>query len=322
MSAIRRREFIAGLGSAAAWPLAASAQRRTRLPLIGVLWWSPFVFPMADFRRGLADQGFVIGENVAIDFEFPPQFSQLTAHAAALVERRVDVIVAASLREPVQAAKASTTTIPIVFVYGGDPVDDGFVANFGQPGGNLTGMTSGQGGLTGKRLSILRELLPGATTIAFLTSPASGVSQDRARAAWQSFGLNVMILEARDEHEIERAFAEMTERLVQALVIDNSPLAGPRFIRTIIALAERHKIPAIYPFFQARFGGLISYSTTGASYRDAAQYVGRILKGTKPGDLPVQQPTKFTLVINLKTAKTLGLTIPETLLATADEVIQ
>jgi putative ABC transport system substrate-binding protein len=277
---------------------------------------------MADFRQGLADQGFAIGENVAIDFEFPGQFSQIPARAAALVERRVDVMFAGNSREPVRAAIATTKTIPIVFFYGGDPADDGFVASFGQPGGNVTGMTSAQEGLTGKRLSILHELVPGATTIAFLTTQGPQVSHDRIRAAAQNLGLNVIIFGARDDREIESAFMEMTERLVQALVIDNSPIAG-RFSRTIIALAERHKIPAVYPFFQARIGGLISYSTVVGSYRDiAAQYVAPILKGAKPGDLPVQQPAKFTLVINLKTAKALGLTIPETLLATADEVIQ
>jgi putative tryptophan/tyrosine transport system substrate-binding protein len=322
---MQRREFIAGLGGATMWPCIAAAQRRTRLPLIGVLWGGEPVFPMADFRQGLADQGLIIGENVAIDFEFPFQLSQLTAHAAALVERRVDVIVAANNQGTIRAAKASTKTIPIVFAYGGDPVDDGFVASFGRPGGNVTGITSGQSRLTGKRLSILHELVPSATTIAFLTGPGTGESQDRARAAWQSFGFNVMILEAReDPREIERAFGEMTERLVQGLVVDNTTLADT-FSRTIVALAERHKIPAIYPFlYLARIGGLISYSTIDRSYyRDvAAQYVAPILKGAKPADLPVQLPTKFALVINLKTAKALGLTIPETLLATADEAIQ
>jgi len=163
-----RREFIAGLGGAAAWPCVAGAQRRTRLPLIGVLWFSPVLFPMADFRQGLADQGFVIGENVAIDFEFPPQLSQLPAHAAALVERHVDVIFVGNSWDPVRVAKAATTTIPVVFFYGGDPVDHGFVASLSRPGGNVTGVTSAQEGLTGKRLSLLHELVPGATTIAFL----------------------------------------------------------------------------------------------------------------------------------------------------------
>jgi putative ABC transport system substrate-binding protein len=150
---MRRREFIAGLGSAAVLPWAASAQQRTRLPVIGILWLAPFRFPMADFRQGLADQGFVIGENVAIDFEFPAQFSQLPSHTAALVERHVDVMFVAQNNAVVRAAKSATPTIPIVFFYGGDPVDDGFVASFSQPGGNFTGMTSGQEGLTGKRLS-------------------------------------------------------------------------------------------------------------------------------------------------------------------------
>jgi putative ABC transport system substrate-binding protein len=333
---IRRREFIAGLGSAAAWPVVVRAQQRgTRLPLIGVLWAAPFPFPMADFRQGLADQSFVIGENVAIDFEFPVQLSQLRAHADALVERHVDVIVVGRSRLPVREAKAATATIPIVFSYAGDPVDDGFVASLGRPDSNVTGMTSGQEQLTGKRLSLLHELVPEATTIAFLTSflptpglaflttPALNVSSDRARAAAQALGLSVLIFGASDDREIERAFMQVAERLVQALVVDNTGIAN-RFSRRIIALAERHKIPAIYPFsYHTRIGGLISYSTIQQSYRDvAARYVAPILKGAKPRDLPVQVPTKFQLIVNLKTAKALGLTIPETLLATADEVIQ
>jgi putative ABC transport system substrate-binding protein len=320
---MRRREFIAGLGGVAAWPLVAQAQRRPRLPIIGVLWFSSTPFPIADFRRGLGDQGLVIGENVAIDFEFPFRLSQLPASASALVERHVDVIFVAPSWAPVHAAKAAATTIPIVFYYGGDPVEQGFVASLSRPGGNVTGMTSAQEGLTGKRLDLLHELVPGATTIAFLTGSMPYVSRDHVRAAAQSLGLNVLIFGASNDREVERAFMEMTDLHVQALVVDNAPIAVAS-ARTIIALAERHKIPAMYPFLlQARIGGLISYSTVIASYREvAARYVALILKGAKPGDLPVQQPPKFELVINRKTAQALGLTIPETLLATADQVIE
>jgi putative ABC transport system substrate-binding protein len=224
----------------------------------------------------------------------------------------------------VQVAKAAITTIPIVFNYGGDPVEDGIVASLSQPGGNVTGMTNGNLELTGKRLSLLHVLVPEASTIAFLTMPGPNVSSgNRVRAAAQALGLSVLIFEARDDREIERAFMQMAERLVQELVVDNAGIEN-RFSGTIIALAERHKIPAIYPSsYLARIGGLISYSTIPQGYRDvAARYVAPILKGAKPRDLPVQVPTKFQLIVNLKTAKALGLTIPETLLATADEVIQ
>jgi putative tryptophan/tyrosine transport system substrate-binding protein len=186
---MRRREFIAGLG-AVTWPVVARAQqRRTRLPVIGVLWFGNAPFPMAPFRQGLADQGFVIGENVAIDFEFAVQFLRLPAHAAELVERRPDLIFVAPSHGPVQAAKSSTTTIPIVFVYGGDPVEDGLVASLGRPAGNLTGMTSQDAELTSKRLEFLHQLVPHATAIAFLTTP---ISKQRnrmhaaARDAYQS----------------------------------------------------------------------------------------------------------------------------------------
>jgi putative ABC transport system substrate-binding protein len=323
---LRRREFIAGLGGAAAWPLAARAQLRRRLPMIGVLWLNNLPFPVADFRQGLADQGLVIGENVAIDFEFPIRLAQLPAHAAQLVERRVDVIFAAPFTETVREAKSATTTIPIVFLYGGDPVADGFVGSLGRPSGNVTGMTSQSTELTGKRLGLLHELVPAATTIAFLTntlpkSPQS--SPDRLLAAAQRLALNVLIFEVGNDRQVERAFTDMTEHLVQALLIDNVGLANSSS-STIIELAERHKIPAIYPSIPlARRGGLIRYSTVGPSYRDvAARYVAPILRGAKPSDLPVQQPTKFALVINMRAAKALGLTIPNTLFALADEVIE
>jgi putative ABC transport system substrate-binding protein len=288
---------------------------------------------MADFRQGLADQGLVIGENVAIDFEFPLQLERLPAHAAELVERRVDVIFVGSNFGMVRAAKSATRTIPIVFLYGGDPVDDGFVASLSRPGGNVTGMSTQNEVLTGKRLGLLHELVPSATTIGFLsnsmpyqaaaTNRPFSPSRDRVLAAAHSIGLNVLIFGADNDREVERAFTEMTEQLVQALIIDNVPVAN-RSSRTIIELAEHHKIPAIYPFlYQARSGGLISYSTVGPSVRDVAtRYVAPILRGAKPSDLPVQQPTRFALVINMRTAKALGLTVPLTLRATADEVIE
>ena len=321
---MKRRTFIAGLGSAAAWPRVAAAQRRVHLPVIGVLWSNNLPVPIADFRRGLADQGLVIGENVAIDFEFPPQFARLPAHVAELVKRRVDVIFVANSSASVHAAMSATAMIPIVFLYGGDPVEDGFVVSLSRPGGNVTGMTTQQAELTKKRLGLLHELVPGATTIAFLTgAPLYAPSRDAVLAAAHSFGINVSIFQANNDREVEHSFADMTEDLAQALLIDAAPVAIDSS-RTIIALAERRKIPTMYPFSnQVRGGGLISYSAMTPSYREVAvRYVAPILKGAKPSDLPVQQPTKFELVINLKTARALGLAIPETLLATADEVIQ
>ena len=319
---MRRRDFIVGLGSAVAWASVAGAQQRRRLPVIGILWHGNFHFPMSDFRRGLADEGFVIGENVAIDFEFASQFEQLPVHAASLVERRVDVIFVAPSLGAIRAVKSATTTIPVVFSYGGDPVEDGFVASLSRPSGNVTGVTNQTMELTNKRLGLLHELVPGATTIALLTNSISQ-SRDRVLAAAHSLGLNVLIFEANYDRDLERVFMDIVEQRAEALMVDSTLLALNSG-RTIIALAERHKIPAVYPFlYQARRGGLISYGATMESYRQtASQYVAPILKGAKPSDLPVQQPTKFALVINLKIAKALGLTVPPGVLAIADEAIE
>jgi putative ABC transport system substrate-binding protein len=318
---MRRRDFIVGLGGAVAWASVAGAQQRRRLPVIGVLWLSNSHFPISDFRRGLADEGFVIGENVAIDFEFAFQFAQLPVHAASLVERRVDVIFVAPSLGAIRAAKSATGTIPIVFFYGGDPVEDGLAASLSRPSGNVTGVTNQAMELTSKRLGLLHELVPGATTIAFLTTSISP-SRDRVLAAAHSLGLNVLIFETNYDRDLDRVFTDIVEQRAEALIVDNTPIAANSG-RTIIALAERHKIPAVYPFLnQARSGGLISYTATMESYRQAAsQYVVPILKGAKPSDLPIRQPTKFALVINLKTAK-VGLTVPPNVLAIADEVIE
>jgi putative ABC transport system substrate-binding protein len=320
---MRRREFIAGLGTAATWPCIAGAQRRARLPVVGVLWPNSPAFPLTEFREGLAEKGFVIGETVAIDFEFNLQFSQLGPQAAALVERRVDVIVAGPNIQTIRAAKSATTTIPVVFAYGGDPVQDGFVASLNRPGGNVTGVTAQSTELTATRLNLLHELVPSAMTVGFLTIPSSKPTKDRVLAAARSLGITVLMLECSNERDIEHAFMEADRYRAEALMVDNTTLAG-NSSRTIVALAERYRMPAMYPFLgQLRIGGLIGYSTVSESFRQVAtQYVARILQGAKPSDLPVQQPTKFKLVINMKTATALGLTIPETLLATADELIQ
>ena len=318
---LRRREFITGLGSVAAWPLTTQAQqRRVRLPVVGVFW-SIVPFPVAEFREGLAEKGFIIGETVAIDFEFVYQNSRLDAQAAALVKRRVDVIVAGSSGPAVRAAQSATTTIPVVFSYGGDPVEDGFVASLNRPGGNVTGMTAQATELTGKRLGLLHELVPSATTIGFLTIPGSK-SKDRALAAAQSLGINVLMLEATNVREIEQAFMEADRYRTDALLIDNQTPANI-FSGRIVALAERYRIPAIHPFlYVPSIGGLISYGTVSYFRYLVTEYVVRILQGVKPSDLPVQQPTKFKLVINMKTAKALGLTIPVGILVQADEVIE
>jgi putative ABC transport system substrate-binding protein len=319
----RRREFIAGLGSAAALPFAARAQQqRFRLPVVGVLWSNSPPFPLTEFREGLAEKGFVIGETVAIDFEFNLQFSRLGPQAAALVERRVDVIVAGPNIQTIRAAQSATTTIPVVFYYGGDPVEDGFVGSLNRPGGNVTGVTGQSTELTGRRLSLLHELVPSAMTVGFLTIPSSK-SKDRVLAAAQSLGISVLMLEASNERDIEHAFMEADRYRAAALMVDNTTLAGNSG-RTIVALAERYRMPAMYPFLgQLRIGGLIGYSAVTESFRQVAtQYVARILQGAKPSDLPVQQPTKFKLVINMKTAKALGLTIPTAILVQADEVIE
>jgi putative ABC transport system substrate-binding protein len=319
---IRRREFIAGLGGAAAWPLTTQAQqRRVRLPVVGVFWHNTVPFPVAEFREGLAEKGFIIGETVAIDFEFVFQNSQLDAQAAALVKRRVDVIVAAPSGQAVRAAQLATTTIPVVFGYGGDPVEDGFVGSLNRPGGNVTGMTAQATELTGKRLGVLHELVPSAKMIGFLTIPGSK-SKDRVLAGAQSLGINVLMLEATNEREIEQAFMEADRYRSEALLIDNTAPATI-FSGRIVALAERYRMPTMHAFLWVpRVGGLICYGAVNQSVRYlATEYVARILQGAKPSDLPVQQPTKFKLVINMKTAKALGLTIPAGILIQADEVI-
>jgi putative tryptophan/tyrosine transport system substrate-binding protein len=219
---MRRREFIAGLGgTAAAWPLAARAQRRTRLPVIGVLWWANAPFPTAEFGRGLSDEGFIIGENVVIDFEIPVQFNRLHAHAAELVGRGVDVIFVAPSPFPIQAVKSSTTTIPIVFLYGGDPVADGFVASLSRPNGNVTGVTSQDVELTNKRFEFLHELVPRATAIGFLTTPVSQ-ARNRGRAATLHLGLDLLILEAVNDRQIGHAFIDIAERHAEALLVDRA----------------------------------------------------------------------------------------------------
>jgi putative ABC transport system substrate-binding protein len=325
---MRRREFIAGLGSAAAWPVVARAQQRPT-PEIGLLQLgTPSSWNFTGFRQGLKDMGYLEGQNLAIDVRWANNdFDRLPELAADLVHRQVRLIVALGSIATARAAKAATNTIPIVFGFGADPVQEGLVASLNRPGGNVTGMTSLSDGLLGKQLGILHELLPKASHFGLLSdlkTPVHNVIVKDAQAAASAIGGTIEVLTASTSDEIDIAFARLAyEGRVQGLLVPNYPFFIFARIQLAI-LAARFVVPTIYPFReQTEAGGLLSYGPDIADRdRQVGRYVGRILKGEKPADLPVMQPTKFTLIINLKTAKALGLTIPETLLATADEVIQ
>jgi putative tryptophan/tyrosine transport system substrate-binding protein len=325
---VKRREFIAGLGSAAAWPLAAWAQQATT-PVIGLFQLgTPSSWNFTGFRQGLKDMGYIEGENLALDVRWANNdFDRLPQLAADLVHRQVRVIVALGSTATARAAKAATNTIPIVFGFGVDPVQQGLVASLNQPGGNVTGMTSLSDELLGKQLGMLHELLPQAShfgLLSVLNSPVHELIVKDAQAAASSIGVTIEVLTASTSGQIDTVFARLAnERRVQGLLVPPYPFFISARVQLAI-LAARFAVPAIYPFReQAEAGGLLNYGPDLADRdRQVGRYVGRILKGEKPANLPVLQPTKFELVINLKTAKALGLTIPETLLATADEVIQ
>jgi putative ABC transport system substrate-binding protein len=278
-------------------------------------------------RAGLVEAGFEEGRNLTIEYRFGIGDSRrLSALAADLVNRQVAAIVAIGAQAPIQAAKAATSTIPIVFLYAGDPVDDGLIASLNRPGGNVTGMTTLDSDLAGKRLDLLHKMVPQATTVGFLSGTPNYITYEEQtssmRAAAGALGLELAIVECRSDQDFEAAFSTFEERRAEALIMGTFPFGNRN---KVVELAERHKIPAIYPGRGfAVDGGLMSYGTDGlAAYRQVgAHYVGRILKGAKPADLPVQQPTKFELVINLKTAKALGLTVPQTLLVVADDIIE
>jgi putative tryptophan/tyrosine transport system substrate-binding protein len=328
---MRRREFITLLGGAAVtWPLSARAQQPA-MPVIGFL---SIRSPRADaallvsFRQGLGQAGFVEGRNVAIEYRYTEgQFDRLPSLAADLVRRQVAVIVTTGGVEAALAAKAATTTIPIVFSIGGDPVAGGLVDSLNRPGGNLTGVTSSFEEIASKRLGLLRDALPKAAIIAILVNPKNPIPMEREtndlRTAARSVGQVIEILHAAAEHEIDQAFARLADIGADALLVAPDPLFSTDPHR-LVALAARHAIPALYwrrEFVEA--GGLMSYGSSLADgLRVVGVYAGRILKGEKPADLPVQAPTKYELVINLKTAKALGLNVPPTLLARADEVIE
>ena len=325
---MRRREFLTVLGGAVSMcPVAAWTQQPVT-PTIGFLWygsaeeWAPFV---KAYRRGLKEVGFVEGQNVAIEFRWTEgQTDRQRALAVELVRRDTSVIVTGTVGG--LAAKAATTTIPIVFIVGTDPMKTGLIASFNRPGGNVTGVSFFSNELAAKRLGLLHELLPQAKVIAVLINPKFPDAVDRLteiQDAARTLGLQVRIFNASTESEIDARFADVALRQADALVIAADPYFTARR-NHIIALAERHALPAIYDLREwASTGGLISYGTDLAdAFRQSGFYTGRILKGTKPTDLPVIQSAKYELVINLKTAKALGLTVPPSLLARADEVIE
>jgi putative ABC transport system substrate-binding protein len=327
---MRRREFIAGLGSAAAWPVVARAQQLS-MPVIGYLSALP-QGPVQEhfataFRRGLGEQGYVEGRNIQILYRWAGlQYDRLPELAADLASRRVAAIFADGTSEPARAAIAATSTIPIIFATGADPVALGLVSSLNRPGGNVTGVSFLATTLVAKRLELLHESSPTATSVGYLINRSDREFETRSKEAHIAAGLlgaRLVIANASNPREIEEAFASLAEQNVGALLIEGDPLFTEQ-AALLASLAARHAIPAIYilrEFVDA--GGLMSYGASlSDAFRLAGTYVGRILKGEKPADLPVQQSTKVDLVINLKTAKSLGLKIPETLLVTADEVIQ
>jgi putative tryptophan/tyrosine transport system substrate-binding protein len=328
---LRRRQFITLLGCAAAsWPIAARAQQ-SALPVIGFL--APgslntYPLYLAAFRKGLNELGFVEGQNVAIEYRWAEgQYDRLRALAADLVRRRVTVIAAPGSSPGALAAKAATSTIPIIFSVGEDPVKLGLVSSLGRPQGNATGINFFTGELAAKRLALLHELVPGAARLAVLVNPSDPVRTEavlrEVQAAAAALGLEIQVFNASTSREIDAAFAMLAHERVDAVFVGPDPFFNTRRVQ-LANLAARYLMPATYAVREyAEAGGLMSYGTSLADmFRQVGAYTARILKGTKPSDLPVVQSTKFEFVLNLQTARLLGLDVPPTLLARADEVIE
>jgi len=327
---MKRREFISLVGGgAASWPFAARAQPAA-MPLVGFLHGASPTY-LGQFldalRKGLAESGFVEGQNLAIEYRWAEgHYDRLAALAADLVERRVDVILAMGGTDPARAAKMATSTVPIVFVSAADPVKTGLVASLNRPGGNITGVSLIAAALDEKKLGLLHELAPKASAIAGLVNPnypGAKTQADEVRNAADHLGVKAIALTAATDDEIDAAFGSAVQQGAGAMLVSSDPFFNSRSGR-FVAAAARYSLPTIYPQSEyVRGGGLISYGPDFSDgYRSGGVYVGKILKGAKPAELPVLQPTKFELVINLKAARTLGLAVPPTLLATADEVIE
>jgi putative ABC transport system substrate-binding protein len=327
---MKRRTFIAGLGSAAAWPLAARAQQPA-MPVIGFLGGEspgPFASRLRAFHQGLSESGYIEGRNVAIEYRWAEnQNDRLPALAADLVRRQVTVIATPGSTAAALAAKAATSTVPIIFQIGTDPVAAGLVASLNRPGGNVTGVTSLNSELGPKLLEVLHELVPAATIMGVLTNPNNPTTVEtqprELEKAARILGLQIHLLRASTERDFDRTFAALVQLRAGALAIASDTLFSTRS-EQLAALAMRHAMPTISPYREfAATGGLMSYGGNVADQdRLVGNYTGRILKGDKPADLPVQQITKVELVINMKTAKALGLTFPLNLLGRADEVIE
>jgi putative ABC transport system substrate-binding protein len=326
---MKRRAFIAGLGCAAAWPLAARGQQAA-MPVIGFLGSATlngFATYLAAFHQGLAEIGYVEARNVAIEYRWADgQYDRIPAMITDFLRDQTVVIVVAGSTAAVQAAKAATATIPIVFVIGADPVKFGLVASLNRPGGNITGVSFLANSLVAKQFDVLCELIPAAAIVGFLINPNNPNAEsdtNNIRSAADTLGRKLVVVSARTDDEVDDAFAMLSQKRANALLLSADPLFIARRDR-VVALATSHALPTMYNWREyASAGGLLSYGPDqAAAFHQAGVSVGRILKGEKPADLPVMQPTKFELVINLKTAKSLGLDIPPALLARADEVIE
>jgi ABC-type uncharacterized transport system substrate-binding protein len=327
---MRRREFITLLGgAAAAWPLAAHAQQPT-MPVIGFMSGrgaKDSEYLVAAFRQGLAETGFVEGQTVTIEYRWADgDYDRMPALAADLVSKKVAVLIGVGGDVSAAAAKKATATIPVIFGMGTDPVKAGLVASFNRPGGNTTGFTLWTSEMESKRLGLLREIVPAVQLIGILVNPKfppSSLELGDLEVAAKGIGQQYFVASANDDAELDAALASLLQQRVGAFLVTAAPFLDTRMER-IIGFSAQNRLPAIYQFREyAKAGGLISYGPDILdSYRDAGGYVGRILKGEKPADLPVLQPTKYDFVINLKTAKALGLSVPPTLLAEAGEVIE